>query len=62
MRGYIRKRGQGYQVEIYLGLDENGRKLRHLKTMSNRKAAEKYLRDKLTEFEGHGAIRAQSNE
>lgn len=62
MRGYIRKRGQGYQVEIYLGLDENDRKLRHLKTLSNRKAAEKYLRDKLTEFEGQGAIRAQSNE
>ena len=60
MRGYITKRGKGYRVEIHLGYDSNGKRLRHRKTLSTKKAAEKYLRSKLAELESEGTIRVNS--
>ncbi len=62
MRGHITKRGSAYRVEIHLGFDNNGKRVRHRKTLSTRKAAEKYLRDKLDEFETEGSIRARNLE
>ena len=62
MRGYIRKRGRGYRVEIHIGYDANGKRLRHMKTLSNKKAAEKYLRQKLDELETEGAVRSKKLE
>ncbi len=60
MRGYITKRGKGYRVEIHLGYDPDGKRLRHRKTLSTKKAAEKYLRSKLEELETDGVIRNKS--
>lgn len=62
MRGYIRKRGRGYRVEIHIGYDANGKRLRHMKTLSNKKAAEKYLRQKLDELETEGAVRSKQGD
>ena len=62
MRGYIRKRSRGYRVEIHIGYDANGKRLRHMKTLSNKKAAEKYLRQKLDELETEGAVRSKKLE
>ena len=62
MRGYIRKRGKGYRVEIHIGYDANGKRLRHMKTLSTKKAAEKYLRQKLDELETEGAVRNRTVE
>lgn len=62
MRGYIRRRGRGYRVEIHIGYDANGKRLRHMKTLSNKKAAEKYLRQKLDELETEGAVRSKKFE
>ncbi len=62
MRGYIRKRGNGYRVEIHIGYDSSGKRLRHMQTLSNKKAAEKYLRQKLDELETEGSIRNRSVE
>lgn len=60
MRGYITKRGKGYRVEIHLGYDPDGKRLRHRKTLSTKKAAEKYLRSKLGELETEGVLREKS--
>ena len=60
MRGYITKRGKGYRVEIHLGYGPDGKRLRHRKTFSTKKAAEKYLRSKLEELETEGVIRTKS--
>ena len=60
MRGYITKRGQSYRVEIHLGYSPDGKRLRHRKTLSTKKAAEKYLRTKLGELETEGSIRTRS--
>lgn len=60
MRGYITKRGKGYRVEIHLGYGPDGKRLRHRKTLSTKKAAEKYLRSKLEELETDGVIRNKS--
>jgi integrase len=62
MRGHITKRGSGYRVEIHIGYDPDGKRLRHRKTLSTKKAAEKYLRTKLDELETEGGIRARSLE
>jgi len=60
VRGYITKRGKGYRVEIHLGYDPDGKRLRHRKTLSTKKAAEKYLRSKLGELETEGVLREKS--
>lgn len=62
MRGYIRKRGKGYRVEIHIGYDPNGKRLRHMQTLSNKKAAQKYLRQKLDELETEGTVRSRTVE
>ncbi|MFA7482199.1 MAG: site-specific integrase [Vulcanimicrobiota bacterium] len=62
MRGYITKRGRGYRVEIHLGYGPDGKRIRHRKTLSTKKAAEKYLRTKLDELEAEGAIRVRTLE
>lgn len=62
MRGYIRKRGKSYRVEIHIGYGPDGKRLRHMKTLSTRKAAEKYLRTKLDELETEGGIRRRNLE
>lgn len=41
MRGYIRRHRAGYRVEIHMGYAPDGTRLRHNKTLSNKKAAEK---------------------
>ncbi|MCE7875361.1 site-specific integrase [bacterium CPR1] len=60
MRGHITKRGDTYRVEIHLGYDKEGKRMRHRKTLSTKKAAQKYLRDKLDEFETEGGIRERN--
>lgn len=62
MRGTIEKRGRGYRVSIFLGYDSQGRMRRHRKTLSSKKAAEKYLRQKLDELETEGTISTRSGE
>ncbi|MGE0489755.1 MAG: tyrosine-type recombinase/integrase [Vulcanimicrobiota bacterium] len=62
MRGHIQKRGNGYRVEIHIGYDEQGKRIRHRQTLSTKKAAEKYMRAKLDELETEGGIRAKSLE
>ncbi len=62
MRGYITRRGDGYRVEIHLGYGPDGKRLRHRATLSTKKAAERYLRDKLEEFETEGSLRTRSLE
>lgn len=62
MRGYIRRRGRGYRVEIHIGYDANGKRLRHMTTLSNKKVAEKYLRQKLDELETEGTVRSKKLE
>ena len=49
-------------MEIHIGYDANGKRLRHMKTLSNKKAAEKYLRQKLDELETEGAVRSKKFE
>lgn len=43
MRGHIRKRGDKYQVAVYLGQDQEGNKKYKYQTFDNKKAAEKAL-------------------
>ena len=62
MKGYIRKRGNSYRVEIHIGYTADGKRIRHSETVGNKKAAEKYLRQKLDELETEGGIRARSVE
>ncbi|MBI3927365.1 MAG: hypothetical protein HY319_17640, partial [Armatimonadetes bacterium] len=62
MRGHIERRGNGYRVTIHIGYAEDGTILRHRKTLSSKKSAEKYLRDKLAELETEGSIRARNRE
>ena len=62
MRGYITKRASGYRVEIHLGYAPDGKRLRHRKTLSTKKAAEKYLRTKLEELETEGSLRTRTLE
>ena len=41
MRGHITKRGDHYRVEIHIGYGDEGKRVRHRKTLSTKKAAEK---------------------
>ncbi|MBI3927910.1 MAG: site-specific integrase [Armatimonadetes bacterium] len=62
MRGHVERRGRGYRVTIHIGYAEDGTILRHRKTLSSKKSADKYLRDKLAELETEGSIRARNLE
>ncbi|GMU57706.1 MAG: hypothetical protein AMXMBFR33_68520 [Candidatus Xenobia bacterium] len=39
MRGHITKRGDNYRVEIHIGYGDDGKRVRHRKTLSTKKAA-----------------------
>lgn len=62
MRGYIRKRGKSYRVEIHIGYGPDGTRLRHSETLSTKKAAEVYLRNALEQLETEGTIRTRNVE
>lgn len=56
MKGSVRKRGSSYEVQIYLGRGADGKKRRHTKTLSTKKAADRYCREKIAELEATGTL------
>lgn len=52
MRGYIRKKGESWQIQIYMGIGPDGKYRRHFETMHGRKSdAQKRLNELLVNLE-----------
>ena len=52
MRGYIRKKGESWQIQVYIGTKPDGKYRRHFETIHGRKSdAQKRLNELLVSLE-----------